>query len=243
MSGRRLLVAAYGGRLAATNPSVGLIRSVKHNTDGVSMSTREILATVLLGVLLAGLLLVAFIWRSGTGEPCSPRDYYDRARSYRDKGDFDKAIADCTAAIRLRPNYADAFEMRARTYERAGDLDKAIADCDAAIHCERRAAFFCVRAYAYQKKGNYEKAIAECTIAIQIRPDDALTYCQRALVYESARNYERALGDYAEAIRRDPTDPIVYRMRGMFYKCKGEQAKADEDFAQAKKLEYKEKKN
>ena len=151
------------------------------------MSTREISATVLLGMLLAGLLLAALIWKSSDTEPDSPRGYYERARTYSDKGDFDRAIADCTAAIRLDPNYADAFQMRARTYLRKGGLDKAIADCDAAIHCEGQAAFFCDRAYAYQKKGNLEKAIADYTIAIRIRPDDALTYCQRGLVYERRR--------------------------------------------------------
>jgi tetratricopeptide (TPR) repeat protein len=36
------------------------------------------------------------------------RVYYNRGVAYDDKGDLDRAIADCEAVLRIDPNHADA---------------------------------------------------------------------------------------------------------------------------------------
>ena len=46
----------------------------------------------------------------------------------RDKGEHDKAIADCTEAIRLDPKYAKAYYNRGWAYGRQGDKTKAEED-------------------------------------------------------------------------------------------------------------------
>ena len=43
-------------------------------------------------------------------------------------GDYDKAIADYTAAIRLKPDYANAYYNRGAVYEKKGDKAKAAED-------------------------------------------------------------------------------------------------------------------
>src|SRR5262245_9696289 len=54
--------------------------------------------------------------------------YTNRARAYNRKGDYDRAIADWTEAIRLDPKYAIAYNGRAVAYNRKGDYNRAIAD-------------------------------------------------------------------------------------------------------------------
>ena len=44
-------------------------------------------------------------------KPQLPQPYVERAAVYRFKGNPDKAIADCTEAIKLEPNDAEAFEV------------------------------------------------------------------------------------------------------------------------------------
>ena len=59
-----------------------------------------------------------------------PKDapaYANRGLAYGKKGDYDKAIADYTEAIRLNPN-AEAYSNRGLAYRKKGDYDKAIAD-------------------------------------------------------------------------------------------------------------------
>src|SRR6516165_1783137 len=59
--------------------------------------------------------------------------HHERALSYKSKGDFDRAIADLSEAIRLDPKYAEAYYLRGVTYRNKGDSDHAIADFSEAI--------------------------------------------------------------------------------------------------------------
>jgi lipoprotein NlpI len=54
--------------------------------------------------------------------------HHERGLSYKSKGNFDRAIADFSEAIRLDPNYAEVYYLRGVTYGNKGDLDRAIAD-------------------------------------------------------------------------------------------------------------------
>ncbi len=51
-----------------------------------------------------------------------------RGRAYRASGNYDRAIADYTEAIRIEPNYALAFYSRGIAYFNKNDYDRAIAD-------------------------------------------------------------------------------------------------------------------
>ena len=59
--------------------------------------------------------------------------YQVRAHDCLGKGDYDKAIADCSEAIRLDPKYAVAYNQRGWAYEKKHNHDRAIADYTAAI--------------------------------------------------------------------------------------------------------------
>jgi len=52
---------------------------------------------------------------------------------YYEQGDFDYAIYDHTQAIRLNPNFAEAYLNRAYAYSEKDDNDKAIADYESAL--------------------------------------------------------------------------------------------------------------
>ena len=41
-----------------------------------------------------------------------PSAYYNRGFAYEEKGEHDQAIADYTEAIRLKPDYAEAYYNR-----------------------------------------------------------------------------------------------------------------------------------
>ena len=62
--------------------------------------------------------------------------WYYRGDAWESKGEFDKAIADFTDAIRLCP--FEAFERRRRgdAWQAKGELDKAIEDYDEAIRLD-----------------------------------------------------------------------------------------------------------
>src|SRR5262249_33839922 len=54
--------------------------------------------------------------------------YGNRCWAYSDKGDPDRAIADCNEAIRLAPKLANAYLNRGKAYSDKDDFNRAIAD-------------------------------------------------------------------------------------------------------------------
>ena len=54
--------------------------------------------------------------------------YYCRGLIYHKKGDYDKAVADYTEAIRLDPRDADAYYNRGVVYKYKGETAEAEAD-------------------------------------------------------------------------------------------------------------------
>ncbi len=59
--------------------------------------------------------------------------YYFRGISYGEKGQYDKAISDCSTAIEINPRYAEAYLNQERIYAVKGHYDRAIADYNKAI--------------------------------------------------------------------------------------------------------------
>src|SRR5690242_6378787 len=59
--------------------------------------------------------------------------YVIRGSLYLAKREFDLAIEDQSAAIRLDPNYAIAYDLRGGAFRQKGDFDRAIADFSEAI--------------------------------------------------------------------------------------------------------------
>ena len=68
-------------------------------------------------------------------------------------GQYDRAIQDYDQAIRLNPNWAEAFNNRGRAYSDKGQHDRAIQDLDQAIRLNPNfAEAFYNRGHAYADK-------------------------------------------------------------------------------------------
>ncbi len=84
---------------------------------------------------------------------------------------LDTAVQDCTRAIELSDNNADAFDSRALIYLRLNRLDEALGDIDAALDREpTAAASLFLRAAIERKMGKTQKADEDATDARLISP-------------------------------------------------------------------------
>ena len=63
-----------------------------------------------------------------TRNPDSDKGFNERGLSYAKKGEYDRAIADYTEAIRLNREPVGPYINRGSAYEKKGELDKALAD-------------------------------------------------------------------------------------------------------------------
>jgi tetratricopeptide (TPR) repeat protein len=134
--------------------------------------------------------------------------FNNRCIEWNKKQESDKAIEDCSQAIRLKPDFAWAFNNRGGAYLFKDQYDRAIEDFDQAIRLDPdRAAAFNNRGSAYSLKGQYDRAIEDFDQAIRLNPNYASAFYNRALSWERKSDLQRALADLKKFAALDPSDP------------------------------------
>ncbi|MDR2304228.1 MAG: tetratricopeptide repeat protein [Treponema sp.] len=173
--------------------------------------------------------------------------YYGRANVYADRGEYEKAVADYTAAIRLWPEHSSPWLFRAVSYIALGEDDKAIADYTRVIALgdddARRmnplnlTGAYIERAELYRKGRRYEEALADYTEVIgRGGPNLSIAYNNRGITYRLIGEPDRAIADYDEALRLSPHDAVTYNNRGNARKDKEDFDRAIADYSAALRL-------
>lgn len=102
--------------------------------------------------------------------------HHNRGIAYVVKGDFGRAIADFTEAIRLDPKDVWAHHDRGLAYAAKGDFDRAIADYSEAVRLDPKDALgYANRGRANLYSGALPKALADLNQASKMDPKDAYT--------------------------------------------------------------------
>jgi tetratricopeptide (TPR) repeat protein len=140
--------------------------------------------------------------------------YNNRGLAYKDKKEFEKAIADFGQVLRLKPDWS-AYYNRGIAYYEKGDRDRAIADANKALELKpkeapQRADCFLLRAHGYFDKENAEAAMSNLNAALKLDQRRADAYVLRGIVHKVRHEYQKSLEDYERAIGLDPTDARSY---------------------------------
>ena len=119
-------------------------------------------------------------------------------------------------AIRLKPDYAAAYNNRGNAKKELKQYNAAIADYGQAIRLEP------VDAAAYNNRGvakydlkQYKAAIADYDEAIRLEPVDAAAYNNRGNAKGDLKHYKAAIADYDQALRLKPDLVAAYYNRGV----------------------------
>jgi hypothetical protein len=141
--------------------------------------------------------------------PCPGRtsagDYRDRGQALRQKGEYDRAVASFTAAIRLDPTDAVAYRNRGLAYEEQGQYAQAIADYTTALRLDPQSAdAYFQRGNAHFARDDFDRAIADYGRALALDPGLALAYYYRGLAYAEKGDAARGNADQRKAVRLDP---------------------------------------
>jgi tetratricopeptide (TPR) repeat protein len=146
----------------------------------------------------------------------------------------DEKVTRLTEALRLDPDYFDAYLERSRVYFALGQFENAIRDHSQAIRLNPDyAPAFNSRGRANHRLKQYQDAIKDYDQAIQLKPNYTEAYCRRADAYFELKQNERAVSDYDEVLRLNPNDADVLNSRGRAKHRLGKRLEAIEDYSSA----------
>jgi tetratricopeptide (TPR) repeat protein len=164
------------------------------------------------------------------------------AQQWNEKGfeatDLDEKLRFYTEAIRLKPDYAEAFNNRGNVHCRKGDLEGALKDFNEAIRLEpnfvkalnNRGNVRCLA------KGDLEGALKDYNEAIRLKPDYANVFNNRSNAHCAKGDLEGALKDCNEAIRLKPDFAEAFNSRGSVRSAMGDLVGALKDYDETIRL-------
>src|SRR5580658_5665112 len=151
--------------------------------------------------------------------------------------DVDEKVRFYSEAIRLKPDYAEAFNNRGLARYHNGDLGGALQDYDEAIRLRPDDAdAFINRGLTRYYKEDVEGALQDYDEAIRLKPDYAGAFNNRGNARRAKGDMEGALQDYNEAIRLKADFGFAINGRGVARRAKGDVEGALQDFTEAIRL-------
>jgi len=136
--------------------------------------------------------------------------YIHRGLAQRNKRQFDAALQDEDAALRLDPNSNEALTVRGTIYAIRQEPDAAIHDLDAVLHREpNRVDALAARGAAHGERHDFEAALRDFDLVLRLDPRAAMVYHQRAMIYRLLGRHDRAFPDFETAVRLAPDNAFA----------------------------------
>jgi len=171
--------------------------------------------------------------------PDDPYLHYDLALTYDMKGMFYKTEYHLKEAIRLKPDYSDAYNYLGFVYFRDGKVDEAIQYYHKALENElylNPQDAHLNLGVAYLSRKEYRKAMLHLEEAIRLVPDFTAAYNNLGKAYECLGQYDRAGLMYERAVEFNPRYADAYLNLGKLLYRSGDRKKAKSNFIQVIRL-------
>jgi tetratricopeptide (TPR) repeat protein len=127
-------------------------------------------------------------------------DWFESANRKHEVEDYQGALVAFTKAIKLKPDYTDAYRGRASTKYLLADFEGSIADYTEVIKLKPDADAYYVRGLAKFDMNDHQGAIADYTEAIKLKKDYADAYYGRGLAFLRLGQKSNAQKDFSKAI-------------------------------------------
>ena len=146
-------------------------------------------------------------------------------------GNFQDAVEDCSAALKLDPSFIRAYEIRGRSFCELGNYEEAIADSTQAINMGTRDSdTFNSRGIAYFQIGRVGEAVRDITLALEINPSNDRLYSNLGWLLTFKGDYYGGLVNFSRAIDLNPNCCNPYYFRGKVLELLGRDEEARSDF-------------
>ncbi len=151
--------------------------------------------------------------------PQTAAEFVASGEAWFARQEYDKAIKDYDAALKLDPRCAAAYVSRARAWVPKHYRERERADYDAAINLEPANAMYRVaRAESWSARGLHDPAMADYAEALRLDPQNPSIWVSRGNEWRKDIKLDAALADFTQAIRLNPTYAPAYLARGNTWK-------------------------
>lgn len=157
---------------------------------------------------------------------------------YGKSKDYEAAVKDLDAAVKLSPKEAGLFINRAYLKYNLEDYFGAMADFDYAIGLdpENVTARF-NRGLLRMEVQDVNKAIEDFTAVISMEPDNDKAVYNRAVLYQQLRQYRKAIADYDKVIGKYPYLSALYFARGECKRMMGDMKGGERDYNKSREMQ------
>src|SRR5262249_1771153 len=132
------------------------------------------------------------------------------------KGDFARAFAETSEAIRVNAESAEAYLERGRIRWHRQEWDNSLADFNEAIRLDPALAeSHSLRGIVWYHKGDIDRAIADYDEALRLKPDHADALFNRGLAWHRKGDIAKATEDFRAVLRANPSQPVALNARRM----------------------------
>ncbi|MDQ3930812.1 MAG: tetratricopeptide repeat protein [Chloroflexota bacterium] len=196
------------------------------------------LALAVIVIAVAALLILV---RAGSNTPTTPGQVPPEAATHNQQGvaaweasELDKAVAELSEAIRLKPDYAEAYMNRAKVYRSQEKYPQAIADFTRAIELvPNDGNGYLERGLTYWYSNNDDNALSDFARASEMLPSVPDPYFYRGNIYLENGQFDKAIEQLDKALNIDPSVRDAYDKRAQAYVGKGDYDSAIGDYTRA----------
>lgn len=160
------------------------------------------------------------------------------ALAWHSQGQFDLAIAELEAALRLSPRFAAAHILLGNVLTAVGRFDDAIGRLRQGLELSPSQKWaWVLLAKALAERQRIEEAIDACRAAIEADPTFEPALTTLGGLYFERERYDEAAETYSAAVRSNPQLAIARRRLAAIYAARGEHERANDQWLLLLKLQ------
>ena len=151
--------------------------------------------------------------------------------------EYEAAIASFDQALKIKPDYYQAWRNRGNALDDLGRLEEAVASFDQALKIKPdNYQAWNNRGYALMNSGRLEEAVASFDQALKFKPDAHKAWNNRGYALMNLGRLEEAVASFEQALKIKPDDHKAWYNRGIALFNLGRLEEAVASFEQALKI-------
>lgn len=167
--------------------------------------------------------------------------FNNRGNYYKEKGETQKALADFSEVLRIKPNNHDVFTNRGNLYFNANDIDKAFVDYEKVISIlepmgqldkdktESLGKAYNNRGSCKFRRNQIEEAFKDYNKALELYPKYPDAYLNRAVYFAVTNQHDKAASDFSVYLTSKKENAQAYNWRAISYNKIGKYNEALQD--------------